>query len=121
MNDLRMKITAFAVVLGLGALGGYAMGSNDQAAAPSASTPTPTTEVVRRTVHAKPKHRASGAGSPTASQSGAPAARPVSTGTSGASGSSYSPVGTGTSGAGGGSGGESDDSGEAYERGEGDD
>lgn len=124
MNDLRIKIAAFALVLGLGGLGGYAMSSNRAATQKAASAPTPTTQVIRRTVHVKPKHQhqAEAASpphsSPTSSQASSPTSTPVSTGSSGASSAapSHSPVTTGSSGGGGGGGegggGEGDDRGE---------
>lgn len=110
MNDLRIKIAAFALVLGLGGLGGYAMSSNRAATQKAASAPTPTTQVIRRTVHVKPKHQhqAQAAGpphsSPPSSQASSPTSMPVSTGSSGASSAapSHSPVTTGASGGGGG-------------------
>lgn len=109
MNDLRMKITAFAVVLGLGALGGYAMSSNGNPTQPAASPTTPSTKVIRHTVHAKPKMtpRASGTPGGAAIASATPVSQPVSTGSSGSSSSapSHSPVRTGSSSGGGGGGG----------------
>ena len=39
MNDLRIKIAAFALVLGLGGLGGYAMSSNRAATQKAAQRP----------------------------------------------------------------------------------
>lgn len=126
MNDLRTKIAAFALVLGLGGLGGYAMSSNRTATEQAVSAPTPTTQVIRRTVHVKPKrqHQAQAAGpphsSPTTSQASSLTSTPVSTGTSGASSTapSHSPVQTGSSGGGGGAGG---GGGEGGDRGEGGD
>ena len=127
MRDLRMKIAAFAIALGLGGLGGYAVSSSKT---PQATTATLAqgTKVIRRTVHAKrPKakatrhsHAAAGhalastpvsTGSSGAGYSGSSSSRPVSTGTSGSSGpssgGSHGPVHTGTSGASGGGSGHS--------------
>ena len=52
MGNLRIKIAAFALAVGLGGLGGYAMSSNKN---PQANSPVLAegTKVVRRTVHAK--------------------------------------------------------------------
>jgi hypothetical protein len=143
VRDLRMKIAAFAVALGLGGLGGYAISATK-------TTPTATgtlaegTKVVRRTVHAKrPKVKTSGppngastsslssapisTGSSGSSSSGSGSGRPVQTGSSGSSGSSGGgsskpPVSTGSSGggAGGGAGGggEGGDGGGEHERGD---
>jgi hypothetical protein len=111
VNDLRMKIAAFALVLGLGGLGGYAMSSNGGTTQQAAGDPTPTTQVIRRTVHAKPAHQARPAGPAGATPAATPASnltsRPVSTGSSGsaAPAPSHSPVSTGSSGSGGGGGG----------------
>lgn len=93
MKDIRTRIATYAVILGLGGLGGYAMSQNHASTGGStASAPAPTTQVIRRTVHAKAnkaaKDRASG-GPPRAGAS-APAtlaSRSVSTGSSGSSGS----------------------------------
>ncbi len=113
MKRTLIMIAAFAVVLGLGGLGGYAMSQN-RASTPKASSDAATgTQVIRRTVHLKPKHKANGAGSagagsPLAASSGSLTSQPISTGSSGASSSapSTSPVRTGSSGGGGGGGGE---------------
>ena len=99
MRDLRMKIAAFAIALGLGGLGGYAVSSSKT---PQATTATLAqgTKVIRRTVHAKrPKAKATRHSHAAAGH--ALASTPVSTGSSGAGylGSSSSrPVSTGTSG-----------------------
>lgn len=94
MNDPRMKITAFAVILGLGGLGGYALSSQQapQTTATAADV-KPKTQVVRRTVHAKPKvdSTATAGGSystpvGSAAGSGGSAPAPVSTGSSGGGG-----------------------------------
>ena len=127
MRDLRMRIAAFAIALGLGGLGGYAVSSSKT---PQATTATLAqgTKVIRRTVHAKrPKAKATrhshaaawhalastpvSTGSSGAGYSGSSSSRPVSTGTSGSSGpssgGSHGPVHTGTSGASGGGSGHS--------------
>ncbi len=102
MNDWRMKIAVLATVLGLGALGGYAMSSNRRADSVTTTSAVPATKVIRRTVHAKPpkhpRHSRAAAAPPVALTSS-----PVSSGTSGSS-SSSAPVSTGTSGSGGGGG-----------------
>lgn len=113
MGDWRTKIAALALVLGLGGLGGYAISSNPRAEK-TTGTSVPATEVIRRTVHAKPR-RDKRARESAAAASRRLASRPVATGTSGSSSSSYSPVGSGTSGSGGASRGgerEDDDEGE---------
>jgi hypothetical protein len=104
MNDWRTKIAVLAVVLGLGGLGGYAMSENRRAADQAATTPAvPTTQVIRRTVHKKPKHKRSAGSSPGATAARSLTSTPVSSGSSGSS-SSSPPVSTGTSGSGGGGG-----------------
>ena len=105
MNDLRMRFAAIAVAIGLGALGGYAMGSNKGRPAATAS-PVKGTKVIRRTVHVR-RHHSTAAGPPHPSAGAALASAPVapvSTGSSGASstGSSSAPIHTGSSGASGG-------------------
>ena len=116
MNDFRIKLAAVALALGLGGLGGYAMSSNRAATHQAAAvTPTPTTRVIRRTVHVKPKHTqqaqsaAPPPSSPGTSQASSLTSAPVSTGSSGASSSapSHSPVHTGSSGGGASGGGHS--------------
>ena len=99
MRDLRMKIAAVALALGLGGLGGYAIGSN-RAPQGAAAAPAEGTKVVRRTIHAKPR-RDKAAGPPHSTSRHALASQPVSTGSSGSSssGSSGTPVQTGSSGA----------------------
>ena len=62
MRDLRTKIAALAVALGLGGLGGYAISSNKAQQHAVAVTPAGT-KVIRRTIHAKP-HRTHAAGPP---------------------------------------------------------
>jgi hypothetical protein len=100
MNDWRTKIAALAVVLGLGGLGGYAMSENRRATPQASPSPVPTTQVIRRTVHKKPKHRRSATPSPGASAARSLTSAPVSSGSSGSS--SSPPVSTGSSGSGGG-------------------
>jgi hypothetical protein len=98
-----MKITAFAVVLGLGGLGGYAL-SAQQAPQKTAADGAvrPQTKVIRRTVHTKPKVSKA----PAASGSGGSYIPPAaSTATSGGSSVVSAPVSTGSSGGGGGGGG----------------
>jgi hypothetical protein len=97
---MRAKIATFALILGLGGLGGYAMSSNGTATQPSAQSAEPATKVIRRTVHKKPPRRKRNAArSQPVSQS--LSSQPVSTGSSGGS-SGYSPVSSGSSGSGGG-------------------
>lgn len=104
MNDWRTKTAVLAVVLGLGGLGGYAMSANRRAADQAATTPSvPTTKVIRRTVHRKPKHKRSAGSNPGASAARSLTSTPVSSGSSGSS-SSAPPVSTGSSGSGGGGG-----------------
>ena len=95
MNDWRTKIAVLAVVLGLGGLGGYAM-SSSRKVHQATTAAVPTTQVIRRTVHEKPKHQPS-AGSDPGARGAQPDQRtrvdgiqrrltsspPVSTGTSG--------------------------------------
>ncbi len=133
MRDLRMKIAAFTIALGLGGLGGYAVSSSKTQQA-TTETRAQGTKVIRRTVHAtRPKVKAArhshagtrqtpasapvSTGSSGSGSSGSSSTRPVSTGSSGSSGggSGHSPVSTGSSGggaAGGGGTGEADDGGE---------
>ncbi len=103
MNDWRTKIAVLTVVLGLGGLGGYAMSANRRAADQSATTTpaVPTTQVIRRTVHKKPKHQRSAGSNPGATPARSLTSAPVSSGSSGSS-SSSPPVSTGSSGSGGG-------------------
>ena len=115
MNDWRTKFAVLATVLGLGALGGYAMSANRRADHTTTTSSVPPTKVIRRTVHVKPKRprhvQAAAAAPPVAmtsspvssGTSGASTSAPVSTGTSGSGGGA--PVSTHTSGAGGGEGG----------------
>jgi hypothetical protein len=103
MNDWRTKIAVLAVVLGLGGLGGYAMSANRRAADRVNTPVVPATQVIRRTVHKKPKHRRSAGSTPGATAAGSLTSAPVSSGSSGSS-SSSPPVSTGTSGSGGGGG-----------------
>ncbi|HEX5822124.1 MAG TPA: hypothetical protein VFY30_10205 [Solirubrobacterales bacterium] len=103
MNDWRTKIAVLAVVLGLGGLGGYAMSANRRAADRVNTPVVPTTHVIRRTVHKKPKHKRSAGSTPGATAAGSLTSAPVSSGSSGSS-SSSPPVSTGTSGSGGGGG-----------------
>lgn len=113
MRDLRTKIAALTVALGLGGLGGYAISSNKAQQHAVALTPAGT-KVIRRTIHAK-RHRAKASGPPHAAARRALASAPVSTGSSGSgyssgtavhtgssgSSSSHTPVHTGSSGSGG--------------------
>ena len=95
-----MKITAFAVILGLGGLGGYALSSQQapQTTATAAAV-KPKTQVVRRTVHAKAQ---AGKG-PAATGAGGSYSTPVASTASSGGGSAVSaPVSTGSSGGGGG-------------------
>ena len=129
MRDLRIQIAAFAVALGLGGLGGYAI-SATKTSPTATGTLAEGTKVVRRTVHAKrPKVKVKASGPPKgastnslssapistgssgSSSSGSGSGRPVQTGSSGSSGggSSRPPVSTGSSGAGGGAGGGGED------------
>ena len=114
MRDLRTNLVAVAVAVGLGGLGGYAMGSN-KAHHQAVTTTAEGTKVIRRTVHAKP-HRSHVASTGRSAAQHALASAPVSTrssgsaysgsstavhtGSSGASGS-HTPVHTGSSGSGG--------------------
>jgi hypothetical protein len=112
VTNIRMKIAAGATILGLGGLAGFAMGSSPSADPQSIETtatqarPKVRTQVVRRTVHVRPKSKdtkpsASAAGAATAGPAAmppasapaapSPAATPVSS-------SSPPPVSTGTSG-----------------------
>ena len=135
MNDLRTKIAAITVALGLGGLGGYAISSSKSSKEVAVAPAAEGTKVIRRTIHAKrhrtkaasPRHAAagralasesvstgsSGSGSGYSGSSGSP----VRTGSSGSSqsGSSHSPVTTGSSGGGGAGGG--DDGGEVEHEG----
>lgn len=128
MNDFRMKIAAFALVMGLGGLGGYALSAQQAARVPAVGTPK--TQVVRRTVHAKPKDvkagaaRAGGGGNPapstaTSGSSDSFVSSPVSTGSSGSSShqpsGGHSPINTGSSGSSGNGGGGSGGGGEDHE------
>ncbi len=103
MNDWRSKIAALAIVLGLGGLGGYAISANRRAPDRVDPPAVPTTQVIRRTVHKKPKHRRSAGSPPGATAGSSLTSTPVSSGSSGSS-SSSPPVSTGTSGSGGGGG-----------------
>ena len=103
MNDWRTKIAALAIVLGLGGLGGYAISANRRVADRVNTQAVPTTQVIRRTVHKKPKHRHSAGSTPGATPAGSLTSAPVSSGSSGSS-SSSPPVSTGTSGSSGGGG-----------------
>ena len=103
MNDWRTKVAVLAVVLGLGGLGGYAMSSSRKVHQATTAAAVPTTQVIRRTVHKKPKHQPSAGSNPGAAAARSLTSAPVSTGSSGAS-SSSPPVSTGTSGSGGGGG-----------------
>ena len=137
MNDLRTKVAAITVALGLGGLGGYAISSSKSSKEVAVAPAAEGTKVIRRTIHAKPhrtkaaspRHAAagralasesvstgsSGSGSGYSGSSGSP----VRTGSSGSSqsGSSHSPVTTGSSGAGGGATGGGDDGGEVEHEG----
>ena len=137
MNDLRTKIAAITVALGLGGLGGYAISSSKSSKEVAVAPAAEGTKVIRRTIHAKrhrtkaasPRHAAagralasesvstgsSGSGSGYSGSSGSP----VRTGSSGSSqsGSSHSPVTTGSSGGGGGATGGGDDGGEVEHEG----
>jgi hypothetical protein len=103
MNDWRTKTAVLAVVLGLGGLGGYAMSANRRAAVRVNTPAVPTTQVIRRTVHKKPKHKRSAGSTPGATAARSLTSAPVSSGSSGSS-SSAPPVSTGSSGSGGGGG-----------------
>ena len=135
MTDLRTKVAAITVALGLGGLGGYAISSSKSSKEVAVAPAAEGTKVIRRTIHAKrhrtkaasPRHAAagralasesvstgsSGSGSGYSGSSGSP----VRTGSSGSSqsGSSHSPVTTGSSGGGGAGGG--DDGGEVEHEG----
>ena len=101
MRDLRTKIAALALALGLGGLGGFAIGANKTSHRAAAAS-TEGTKVVRRTVHAKPHRVKVKAAHPRHSPAEhAVASHPVSTGSSGSGSSessSGSPVRTGSSG-----------------------
>ena len=107
MRNLRMKIAAFALALGLGGLGGYAISSSKDRQ-PTSGVVAEGTKVVRRTVHAKkPKPNAKHLARARSAAHHAPAStsEPVSTGSSGSgssSGSSSAPVHTRSSGSSGG-------------------
>jgi hypothetical protein len=96
-----MKIATFALALGLGGLGGYAISSSKDKPAGSGVV-AEGTKVVRRTVHVKKhKPKATDMARARAAQRHTRASEPVSTGSSGSesSGSSGSaPVHTGSSG-----------------------
>ncbi len=103
MRNLRIKIATFALALGLGGLGGYAM-SQSKNSQDGNGVLAEGTKVVRRTIHAKkpkPTPKAVQQARAAASRR-ALASEPVSTGSSGStsSGSSGSgrPVHTGSSG-----------------------
>ena len=137
MNDLRTKVAAITVALGLGGLGGYAISSSKSSKEVAVAPAAEGTKVIRRTIHVKPhrtkaaspRHAAagralasesvstgsSGSGSGYSGSSGSP----VRTGSSGSSqsGSSHSPVTTGSSGGGGGATGGGDDRGEVEHEG----
>ena len=143
MNDLRTKVAAITVALGLGGLGGYAISSSKSSKEVAVAPAAEGTKVIRRTIHAKrhrtkaasPRHAAagralasesvstgsSGSGSGYSGSSGSPVrtgrAAPPTSGSSGSSqsGSSHSPVTTGSSGGGGAGGG--DDGGEVEHEG----
>ena len=138
MNDLRTKIAAITVALGLGGLGGYAISSSKSSKEVAVAPAAEGTTVIRRTIHAKrhrtkaasPRHTAAGrtlaseAVSTGSSGSGSgysgSSRSPVRTGSSGSSqsGSSQPPVTTGSSGGGGGAtGGGGDDGGEVEHEG----
>ncbi len=108
MRNLRIKIATFALALGLGGLGGYAM-SQSKNSQDSNGVLAEGTKVVRRTIHAKkPKPKPMDVRQARAARNQALASEPVSTGSSGStsSGSSSSrPVHTGSSGSSGHSGG----------------
>ena len=101
MNDLRTKIAAITVALGLGGLGGYAISSSKSSKEVAVAPAAEGTKVIRRTIHAK-RHRTKAAGPRHAAAGRALASESVSTGSSGSgsgySGSSGSPVRTGSSG-----------------------
>ena len=111
MSDHRIKIAAAAVVLGLGGLGGYALSSQPGPEASTAVTEKPKTQVVRRTVHVKPK------AAPAASAGGGSYSPSAATSSSGAGSYSPAPVSTGSSGGGGSNGGEYEEENE-YEGGD---
>lgn len=128
MANMRMRIAAGATVLGLGGLGGYALGSNPGRLPPVPAVATDVhqkpkvhTHVVHRTIHVRPKPGAASAAavSPPASASPtvtpAPAALPPTPApaTTPVSAPSSQPVSTHSSGAGSGAGG--DDGGSDHE------
>jgi hypothetical protein len=124
VRNMRIKIATFALALGLGGLGGYAISSNKNPQANNGVL-AEGTKVVRRTIHAKrPKPKAApphalaatrqalasqpvSTGSSGSASSGSSSSSPVNTGSSGSSGggSSRPPVSTGSSGGSGGGGG----------------
>ncbi len=101
MRNLRIKIATFALALGLGGLGGYAM-SQSKNSQDSNGVLAEGTKVVRRTIHAKkPKPKPMAIQEARAARNEALASQPVSTGSSGSSSSGSSssrPVHTGSSG-----------------------
>jgi len=105
VRNMRIKIATFALALGLGGLGGYAMSSNKNSQDPNGVL-TAGTKVVRRTVHAKkpkpsPKDVAQARAARNQALASQRASVPVSTGSSGSTSSgssSGSPVHTGSSG-----------------------
>lgn len=138
MGNLRIKIAAFALAVGLGGLGGYAMSSSKNPQGDSGVL-TEGTKVVRRTVHAKrpkvkavPQARAAAkarhalasdpvsTGTSGSGSSGSSSSRPVNTGSSGSSGggSSQPPVSTGSSGGASGGGGDAEGGGGEHETGD---
>jgi hypothetical protein len=123
VRNMRIKIATFAIAMGLGGLGGYAISSSKNPQANNAAL-AEGTKVIRRTIHAKrPKAKAApharaatrqalasqpvSTGSSGSASSESSSSSPVSTGSSGSSGggSSRPPVSTGSSGASGGAGG----------------
>ena len=112
MTNIRMKIAAGATILGLGGLAGFAMGSNPSTDPQSIETtatqarPKVRTQVVRRTVHVRPKSKDAEPSAPAAGTAAAapaaipPAAAPAAPSPTGTpvSSSSPPPVSTGTSG-----------------------
>ncbi len=94
MHNLRIKIATFALALGLGGLGGYAM-SQSKNSQDSNGVLAEGTKVVRRTIHAKkpkPKPMAVQKARAAASRQ-ALASEPVSTGSSGSTSSGSSSSG----------------------------
>lgn len=112
MKNFKTKIATGATVVFLGGLTGLALSQGGKAPSkPVADKPVVHTKVIRRTIHvtkhAKPKHP--GAAAPvepqsapvvTASSGGSGEAIPVTTGSSGSTGTESAPVTTGSSGGG---------------------